>query len=130
MPWAHSSRGYSVLAWGTDCHDGAPTASICYPTAPSREHTNQPTLLPPNNAYLANHTMLHHTSPLAPTPTRSLLRGLAVGIAFTLMASMGWAQEAKIREMLPKQLPNLPAINSVTKTPMVHGGLGDAVDSG
>ena len=41
--------------------------------------------------------MLHHTSPLAPTPTRSLLRGLAVGIAFTLMASMGWAQEAKIR---------------------------------
>jgi len=49
--------------------------------------------------------MLHHTSPLAPTPTRSLLRGLAVGIAFTLMASMGWAQEAKIREMLPKQLP-------------------------
>jgi len=47
-----------------------------------------------------------------------LLRGAVTALLLVGSLSAVHAQEAKIREALTKRLPNLPAINSVTKTPM------------
>jgi len=47
-----------------------------------------------------------------------LLRGAVTALLLVGSLPAVHAQEAKIREALTKRLPNLPAINSVTKTPM------------
>jgi thiol:disulfide interchange protein DsbC len=47
------------------------------------------------------------------------LRAIGVTLLVISTAQVATAQEAKIREALTKRLPNLPPINSVTKTPMM-----------
>jgi thiol:disulfide interchange protein DsbC len=50
------------------------------------------------------------------TPTSHFRTGLWLALA--LATSVVWADEATIRKNLPQQLPNLPAIDEVTRTPV------------
>jgi thiol:disulfide interchange protein DsbC len=48
----------------------------------------------------------------------TLLRATLATAAITLFAANGYAQEAAIRENLPKLIPGLPQIDEVTKSPI------------